>query len=132
MNRISRRSMLKLPLVFAMTQQTNLDLPPNLPRPKDDGGARHLKGMALPDLALPSTSGRMVNLSKVTALRIVIVKRGSSREMGNMPRGTRQRCRAIALTSSSNISPMSNWARRPSRPMTYTCGKPLRSLKIAA
>jgi peroxiredoxin len=51
---------------------TNLDLPPNLPRPKDDGGARHLTGMALPDLALPSTSGRQVNLSKVAAPRIVI------------------------------------------------------------
>ena len=69
---ISRRSMLKLPLVLAMTPQTNLDLPPNLPRPKDDGGARHLKGMAIPDLALPSTSGRQVNLSKVSAPRIVI------------------------------------------------------------
>ena len=69
---ISRRSMLKMPLVLAMTQQTNLDLPPNLPRPKDDGGARHLKGMALPDLSLPSTSGRQVNLSKVNAPRVVI------------------------------------------------------------
>jgi peroxiredoxin len=48
------------------------DLPPNLPRPKDDGAARHLKGMALPDLELPSTSNRRVNLSKVTAPRTVI------------------------------------------------------------
>ena len=67
----SRRSVLKLPLVLAMTQ-TNLDLPPNLPRPKDDGGARHLKGMALPDLVLPSTSNRQVNLSTINAPRIVI------------------------------------------------------------
>src|SRR3981081_3495835 len=72
MDNLSRRSLLNLPLVVAMTPQTNLDLPPNLPRPKDDGGARHLKGMALPDLALPSTSGRLVNLSKVAAPRIVI------------------------------------------------------------
>src|SRR6185369_3289803 len=63
---------LELTLVIAMTQQTNLDLPPNLPRPKDDGGARHLKGMALPDLTLPSTSGRLINLSKITAPRMVI------------------------------------------------------------
>ena len=69
---VSRRSLLKLPLVLAMTQQTNLDLPPNLPRPKDDGGARHLKGMALPDLALPSTSGRQVNLSKIASPRLVV------------------------------------------------------------
>jgi len=53
--------------------QTNLNqLPANLPRPKDDGGARHLKGMALPDLELPSTRNRRVNLSTVSAPRIVI------------------------------------------------------------
>jgi peroxiredoxin len=71
MDDLSRRSLLKLPLVFVMTQ-TNLSLPPNLPRPKDDGGARHLQGMAIPDLALPSTSGRLVNLSKIASPRIVI------------------------------------------------------------
>ena len=59
-------------VVSAMEQQTNLDLPPNLPVPKDDGGARHLKGMALPDLELPSTSNRRVNLSKISAPRIVL------------------------------------------------------------
>src|SRR5215217_4993812 len=69
---ISRRSLLKLPLVFAMTQTNLNQLPANLPRPKDDGGARHLSGMALPDLALPSTSGRQVNLSKVDSPRVVI------------------------------------------------------------
>ena len=52
---ISRRSVLKLPLVFAMTQTNLNELPANLPRPKDDGGARHLKGLPLPDLDLPST-----------------------------------------------------------------------------
>jgi peroxiredoxin len=79
----TRRGILGLPFALALAhpliamaddQQpvTNLDLPANLPRPKDDGGAKHLKGMALPDLALPSTSRRLVNLSKVTARRIVI------------------------------------------------------------
>ena len=68
----SRRSMLKLPLVFAMTQTNLNQLPANLPRPKDDGGARHLKGTALPDLELPSTRNRRVNLSTVSAPRIVI------------------------------------------------------------
>jgi len=79
MDRI-RRGLLGLPVALAlknsvlsaMEQQTNLELPPNLPVPKDDGGARHLKGMAIPDLALPSTSGRQVNLSKVDSPRIVI------------------------------------------------------------
>ena len=80
-NRWSRRGVLGLPIMLALRgsiaaltkQQTNLnELPANLPRPKDDGGARHLKGMAIPDLALPSTSNRQVNLSKIHAPRIVI------------------------------------------------------------
>ena len=54
-------------------QQTPLDqLPPNLPVPQDDGGCRHLVGMRLPDLDLPSTRNRRVNLLKVTARRIVV------------------------------------------------------------
>jgi peroxiredoxin len=79
----SRRGLLGLPLALALkhplaalaqtSQQPNLNaLPPNLPRPKDDGGARHLKGLAIPDLALPSTSNRLVNLAKLTAPRIVV------------------------------------------------------------
>ena len=71
-NGFSRRSLLKLPLVLAMPQTNLNQLPPNLPRPKDDGAARHLKGMALPDLELPSTANRRVNLSKVAAPRVVI------------------------------------------------------------
>jgi peroxiredoxin len=64
--------LLKLPLVLAMPQTNLNQLPANLPRPRDDGGARHLKGMALPDLELPSTGNRRVNLSTVSAPRIVI------------------------------------------------------------
>ena len=69
---VTRRSLLKLPLVLAMPQTNLNQLPPNLPRPTDDGGARHLKGMALPDLELPSTGNRRVNLSRVAAPRVVI------------------------------------------------------------
>jgi len=80
----SRRALFGLPLaaVFkqpfvtalrAEQQQPNLNaLPPNLPVPKDDGGARHLTGMAMPDLALPSTANRLVNLSKIAAPRVVV------------------------------------------------------------
>src|SRR4051794_15127959 len=68
----SRRSLLKLPLALIMTQTNLNQLPANLPRPNDDGGARHLKGMALPDLPLPSTAGRQVNLSKIPSPRVVI------------------------------------------------------------
>ena len=69
---MTRRSLLKLPLVLAMPQTNLNQLPANLPRPKDDGAARHLKGMALPDLELPSTANRRVNLSRIAALRVVI------------------------------------------------------------
>jgi peroxiredoxin len=61
------------PRLIAMTQQTPLDqLPPNLPVPQDDGGCRHLTGMRLPDLALPSTRSRPVNLARITAPRLVL------------------------------------------------------------
>jgi hypothetical protein len=59
MNQWSRRAVLGVPIMLALRgsvttfarQQTNLnELPANLPRPKDDGGARHLQGMALPNL----------------------------------------------------------------------------------
>ncbi len=46
--------------------------PSDLPVPIDDGAAAHLVGMRLPDLALPSTSGREVNLSREPA-RITVV-----------------------------------------------------------
>src|SRR5438128_1075968 len=72
MGRWTRRSVLKLPLLIALPQTNLNQLPANLPRPKDDGGAKHLTGMALPDLELPSTSNRRVNLSKLTSPRIVI------------------------------------------------------------
>jgi peroxiredoxin len=69
---MDRRTFLGFPLAMAMTQTNLNQLPANLPRPKDDGGARHLKGMALPDLELPSTSNRLVNLSKISSPRTVI------------------------------------------------------------
>ena len=61
-----------LPTVLVVPQANLNQLPPNLPRPKNDGAARHLKGMALPDLELPSTANRRVNLSKGSAPRVVI------------------------------------------------------------
>ena len=48
-------------------------LPPDIPVPQDDGAARHLAGLALPDIPLHATSGAPVNLSKLkgrTALYI--------------------------------------------------------------
>ncbi|MFB3920399.1 MAG: peroxiredoxin [Terriglobia bacterium] len=52
--------------------QADFPLPPNLPVPVDDGAAEHLKGMAMPRISLPSTRGRMVSLSALSASRTVI------------------------------------------------------------
>ena len=48
-------------------------LPPNLPVPEDDGAARHLAGMKLPDITLPATMGPAVNLAELTGLTVVYV-----------------------------------------------------------
>ena len=50
-----------------------LELPENLPVPHDDGAARHLKGIKLPDLALPATDGSQVNLSKLAGRTVVYI-----------------------------------------------------------
>lgn len=36
-----------------------------IPAPEDDGGARHLPGMAVPDVALPATDGTSVSLARL-------------------------------------------------------------------
>ncbi len=42
------------------------------PAPVDDGGARHLvRGLVLPDVALPATSGRSVSLARVAGRAVV-------------------------------------------------------------
>jgi peroxiredoxin len=48
-------------------------LPPDIPVPQDDGAARHLTGMALPDIALPATSGAPVNLSKLKGRTVLYI-----------------------------------------------------------
>lgn len=42
-----------------------LSLPANLPRPEDDGRARHLTAMALPNLTLPATTGGEIALDSL-------------------------------------------------------------------
>jgi peroxiredoxin len=48
-------------------------LPSDIPAPQDDGGARHLTGMKLPDLALPATSGGAVNLGKLRGRTVLYI-----------------------------------------------------------
>jgi peroxiredoxin len=47
-------------------------LPLNLPEPMDDGACRHLPGMRLPPITLPSTAERHVNLREFAGPRTVI------------------------------------------------------------
>ena len=42
-----------------------------IPAPEDDGGAHHLQGMQVPDVALPATDGTQVSLAKVAG-RVVV------------------------------------------------------------
>ena len=48
-------------------------LPSNLPVPEDDGAARHLTGMKLPDVTLPATTGPAVSLAKLTGRTVLYV-----------------------------------------------------------
>ena len=47
-------------------------LPPGLPVPVDDGSADHLRGAAIPDIALQATDGRLLSLAKLGRTRTVI------------------------------------------------------------
>jgi peroxiredoxin len=62
-------------------------LPDNLPVPQDDGATRHLRGMRLPSLALPSTGGAAVDLSKLKGRIVVYVYPRSGRPGQAMPAG---------------------------------------------
>jgi len=50
-----------------------LNLPPDIPAPQDDGAARHLTGMRVPDLALGATDGGHINLAKLSGRSIVYI-----------------------------------------------------------
>jgi len=48
-------------------------LPADIPVPQDDGAARHLAGMKLPDLALPATGGGAVNLLRLSGRTVLYI-----------------------------------------------------------
>ena len=52
----------------------NLENPPdNLPVPKDDGAASHLHTASLPDVTLPSTSGKPVRLDSLSGTTVIYI-----------------------------------------------------------
>jgi peroxiredoxin len=48
-------------------------LPPGIPVPDDDGAARHLEGMNVPDLNLPATNGAAVSLSRLKGRTVLYI-----------------------------------------------------------
>ena len=62
-------------------------LPENLPVPKDDGAAKHLFGLRLPDLALTATDGAAVNLSRLAGRTVVYVYPRTGRPGQALPTG---------------------------------------------
>jgi peroxiredoxin len=64
-----------------------LELPADLPVPLDDGAARHLAGMAWPDLALPATEGSAVNLARARGRTVVYAYPRTGRPGQALPTG---------------------------------------------
>ena len=64
-----------------------LELPDDLPVPVDDGAARHLTGMALPDVSLAATDGARVNLARLPGRTVVYIYPRTGRPGQAMPTG---------------------------------------------
>ena len=55
-----------------MHDSADFPLPANLPCPVDDGASEHLRGLAIPQVLLPSTFGGLIDLSRLSAPRTVV------------------------------------------------------------
>ena len=62
-------------------------LPVGIPAPQDDGGARHLAGLRLPDLALAATDGARVNLSALKGCTVLYIYPRTGRPGVDLPPG---------------------------------------------
>ena len=54
-----------------------------IPAPVDDGAARHLQGVRVPDVALPATDGTQVSLAKIPG-RVVVFAYPRTGEPGKL------------------------------------------------
>jgi peroxiredoxin len=71
-----------------MPRRDNLhELPKNLPVPQDDGACDHLTGMTLPPIGLPSTRGRVVDLSRLAGTTVIYVYPRTGRPDQDVPTG---------------------------------------------
>jgi peroxiredoxin len=58
--------------MMAQREQKNwLELPHDLPVPQDDGAARHLTGLEMPDIPLAATDGTRVSLARLAGRTVV-------------------------------------------------------------
>src|ERR1043166_3675283 len=64
-----------------------LELPDDLPVPVDDGAARHLAGLPLPDVTLTATDGARVNLSRLPGRTVVYIYPRTGRPGQALPTG---------------------------------------------
>jgi peroxiredoxin len=62
-------------------------LPADLPVPADDGACDHLVGMAVPSIGLPSTSGELVNLARLSGRTVVYAYPRTGRPDQDPPSG---------------------------------------------
>jgi peroxiredoxin len=69
-------------------------LPDDLPVPQDDGATDHLRGLALPPVALPSTDGESVRLDALDGVSVVFAYPRTGRP-GEEPPGGEQGWNAI-------------------------------------
>ena len=63
------------------------ELPKDLPAPQDDGACDHLTGMTLPPIGLPSTRGRVVDLSRLAGTTVVYIYPRTGRPDQEVPTG---------------------------------------------
>ena len=58
-------------LVTCASMMNYTSVPDNLPEPVDDGAANHLKGMQLPSISMPSTSGQLIKLDTIQGWLVI-------------------------------------------------------------
>jgi peroxiredoxin len=63
------------------------ELPKDLPVPQDDGACDHLTGMKLPPIGLPSTRGRVVDLSQLAGTAVIYFYPRTGRPDQELPTG---------------------------------------------
>jgi len=75
-------------MMFCMARQDNLyELPKDLPIPIEDGACKHLLGVQLPSVPLISTTGRVVDLAKISGRTVVYCYPRTGRPDEDPPQG---------------------------------------------